>query len=117
MFKAKELEVLADLLGNHVIPELLTRVEYGGSLNWDMHSVTGFYRVEQFLIKEFNKNPNFKLDLFNKRMLGYAEEQFKARNLHHMIIDVPGLRLLEEQEPPNHTFHLSHQSRILGLRG
>jgi len=111
MLKAKELELFADFLGNHVIPELLTRVEYGGSLNWDMHSVTAFYRVQQYLIKKFNENPNFKLGLFNDRMLGYAEEQLRERNLHHMIRDLPGMRLLQEGESPWWTFHLSTKSR------
>ena len=111
MLTAKEFELFAAFLGNHVIPELLTRVEYGGSLNWDMHSVTGFYRVEQYLIKKFNENPNFKIDLFNKRMLTYAEEQLRERNLHHMITDLPGMRLLQERESPNWEFHLSHKSR------
>ena len=42
MLTAKEFELFADFLGNHVIPELLTKVEYGGGINWDMNSVTGF---------------------------------------------------------------------------
>ena len=112
MFTSKHFEFFADLLGNHVIPELLTRVEYGGSLNWDMHQMNGWYRVSQYLRSTFEAdNPAFKLDLFNKRMLGYAEEQFRERNMHYMIMDLPGIRFLPEMEPPNHTFHLSHQSR------
>ena len=111
MLTAKEFELFADFLGNHVIPELLTRVEYGGNLNWDMHSVTGFYRVEQYLVRKFNENPNFKLRLFNDRMLGYAEERLREQNLHHMIRDLPGMRMLEERESPNWTFHLSNKSR------
>ena len=111
MLTAKEFELFADFLGNHVIPELLTKVEYGGGINWDMHSVTGFYRVEQYLVKKFNENPNFKLRLFNDRMLGYAEERLRVQNLHHMIRDLPGMRMLEERESPNWTFHLSNKSR------
>ena len=111
MLTAKEFELFADFLGNHVIPELLTKVEYGGGINWDMHSVTGFYRVEQYLVKKFNENPNFKLRLFNDRMLGYAEERLRELNLHLMIRDLPGMRMLEERESPNWTFHLSNKSR------
>ena len=103
MLTAKEFELFADFLGNHVIPELLTKVEYGGGINWD--------RVEQYLVKKFNENPNFKLRLFNDRMLGYAEERLREQNLHHMIRDLPGMRMLEERESPNWTFHLSNKSR------
>ena len=109
MLTRKEFELFAEFLGNYVIPELLTKVEQFGVINWDMRSIEGFYRVEQYLVKKFNENPRFNIDRFNERMLGYAEEQLRERNLHHMILGLPGMKLLQEREAPTLTIYCPYE--------
>ena len=106
MFTQQHYQFFAKFLGSHVIPELLTTRDLnGGALRWSIPSTEGFYRNTQWLLREFKRdNPNFKLERFNKKMLEHAEAEFTAWGTHWMIMDLPGVEILEEGKGPNWTF-------------